>query len=737
MAHSENAQGESQSQVEHLQNVADMASGFAGAFGADDEATLAGLLHDIGKYGDKFQRRLEGLEHGLDHWSPGAAVALFEHRMVAAALAVQGHHTGLGAADKDSLIGMQLAKLCEAHPLGLKLSESDAALLNNRFKSDGLAVPAVASPLISGVPESASNMLDVRMLFSALVDADFLDTQRHFKGDIRPKSHLLEPQKAYAVLLDHMDKLRAKSDASGHVNSIRDDLFNACINSAESDIGLWTLSAPTGAGKTLAMLAFALRHAAVNNIRRVVMVVPYLSIIEQTAKIYREILEPVFGENYILEHHSLADNGENDEARLLAENWDAPIIITTSVQMLESLFANRPSACRKLHRLAGSIILFDEVQTLPAPLAVPTLAALSHLSRRCCSSIVFSTATQPAFAHFDAHVREMNGSDAGWMPTEIVPSSLDLFGRARRTQAVWPEPDEALSWQNVADMMARNDQSLCIVNLKRHARELLSELRSRNVAGVYHLSTSMCPAHRKATLDKVRELLDDGKECCLVATQCIEAGVDIDFPVVFRAFADLSSIAQAAGRCNRNGMRDVCDVRVFIPQDEAYPPNGGYEQAADATKQLVNSKRISNSTADINDPALFTEFYRALYSLTKPDDQDKARKLRDAVVRQDFRDVAKLYKLIEQDTVNVLVPYDLKAFESLAEEVRRTGLTANWIRRARPYTVALYRPKNNNLVERLESVHVGRDEIVQDWFIYTYPEDYTDVPFKNSIGVVF
>ena len=727
LAHSSNSSGKPQSQAEHLRNVAGLASEFAEAFNSGEEAALAGLLHDIGKYGDKFQRRLDGLEHGLDHWSPGASVALFERHMVAAALAIQGHHTGLGAADRESLNGMSLSKLTTDHPLGLTLSESDTALLMNRFQLDSLTVPSVTDPLITGYPEHASTMLDVRMLFSSLVDADFLDTERHFKGDIRPKPCKLEPQRAYDVLLGHMGKLREKSKSSRLVNDIRDDLFQTCITSSEGGLGLWTLTAPTGAGKTLAMLAFALRHAARHNLRRVVMVIPFLSIIEQTAKVYRDILEPVFGKNYILEHHSLADQGEDAEARLLAENWDSPVIITTSVQMLESMFADRPSACRKMHRLAGSVILFDEVQTMPPALAVPTLANLAHLSERYGSSIVFSTATQPAFGHFDDRVSKLNASGMGWKPVEIVPPSLNLFNRVRRTRVVWPAPDETLSWQDVADNMIEHHQSLCIVNLKRHAYELLSVLRGRKAGGIYHLSTSMCPEHRRKTLDEVRKLLADGQECRLVATQCIEAGVDVDFPIVLRAFADLSSIAQAAGRCNRNGRRGVCDVRVFMPQDEAYPPSGGYAQAADVTKQFVKSKQINNIYPDINDPILFDEYYRTLYSLTRPHEQTKGQKLLDAIRLQDFKEVAKLYRLIEQDTINVLVPYDAAAFELLSGEVRKTGLTASWIHRARPFTISLYRPnKNNHVLGRLEPVRVGRDETAHDWFIYSYPKDYME-----------
>lgn len=566
-AHSNNPDGNPQCQKQHLSHVADMASEFAKPLGVEEEAKLAGLLHDLGKYGDRFQRRLEGLEQGLDHWSPGASAALFERRCAAAALAIQGHHIGLQVGEKESL-----RQISEPHPQGLTLSETDGHILKQRFLADGLDLPTVSAPLITKPPEHASSMLDVRMLYSALVDADFLDTEQHFKGDIRPKAPELEPEKAYLVLLDYMKKVRAKSEAAEDVNSIRDDLFHACITSAQKDAGVFTLTAPTGTGKTLAMLAFALQHAIINKLRRVVMVIPFLCILEQTARVYRDIFEPAFGENYILEHHSLAEVDGREDARLLAENWNAPIVITTSVQMLESLFSNRSSACRKLHRLAKSVILSDEVQTLPSSLAVPTLAALSHLSHRYRSSAVFSTATQPAFGHFDEMVHDINDSSTGWRPSEIASPCLDLFKRTRRTRVLWPESDQRLTWQDVANQLTKHKQALCIVNLKRHARELIGDLRDQGINGVYHLSTSMCPAHRHNTLEKVRKFLHNDQPCRLVATQCIEAGVDVDFPVVFRAFADLSSIAQAAGRCNRNGRRDICDVRVFVPEDDDLYP---------------------------------------------------------------------------------------------------------------------------------------------------------------------
>ncbi len=441
LAHSENRHGEPQRLADHLTRVASLTERFADAFGAGEEARLVGLLHDLGKYGDLFQLRLQGKERRIDHWSLGAWHGAATHRNIAVAVAVHGHHIGLQSAD--SLRGLSPSKVGK-HPLGLKVSGTDPEELIRRLSHDGVTLPTPAPALYGPrLRQTASAMLDIRMLFSALVDADFVDTEAHFDPETASlRQHPvgqpeLRPGQALEALLDHLGSLASSASASHSINAIRADLLQACLTAAESPQRLWTLSAPTGAGKTLAMLAFALSHAAAHDLRRIVVVIPYLSIIEQTARIYRSVLAPRLGEAYLLEHHSLtgtgaeraADGGDELDGdskthrlrQSTAENWDAPLIVSTSVQMLESLFSNRPSACRKLHRLARSVILFDEVQTLPDHLIVSTLATLSWLAERYHATVVFSTATQPAFAHFDRHVLQLG--DSSWQPKEMAPSS--------------------------------------------------------------------------------------------------------------------------------------------------------------------------------------------------------------------------------------------------------------------------------------------------------------------------
>lgn len=731
---------------DHLLDVAERAAAFAEPFGASEEARVLGLLHDLGKYGDLFTGRLNGTERGLDHWSLGAWVALTRlgEIGIAAALAIQGHHVGLGRGDKDSLGELKPERLIAHHPQGLRLTESDVGVLTARLEADGLRLPGLPGSLYDRKAPAGAGMLDVRMLFSALVDADYLETEAHFRRSPdgrkthRPAAPGLASDEALARVEARLAELARESAAARTVNDLRTDLAQACLAAADLPPGLFTLTAPTGAGKTLAMLAFALRHAREHGLRRVVVAIPFLSILEQTARIYRELLEPAFGDRYLVEHHSLAgthrrpatalEAGTADDSgrtgRLLTENWDAPVVVTTSVQILESLFSNRPSACRKLHRLARSVLLFDEVQTLPPELAVPTLAALSRLTERYGSSVVFATATQPAFDHLHRRVAEL--APQGWQPREIVPSGLRLFERARRVRIDW-QATEPRSWEALATELEETGTALCIVNLKRHARRLAEILAHRQVPGLLHLSTNLCPAHREEVLAEVRRRLDAKEPCLLVSTQCVEAGVDVDFPRVFRALAPLDAIAQAAGRCNRNGLQDEGLVRVFLPEDDGKPlyPPGGYGQGASATLSLLRQR--GSEGMDIQSTALFREYYLLLYGLRgiTEGDRGKARKLAEAMQAKDFQQTAELFRLIDQDAVNVVVPYDPEAFAGLASDLEDRRLTGDWIRRARRHAVSLYRPKADHPVWRyLQPAPLGRDEVSEEWFLYLEAEHY-------------
>lgn len=735
----------------HLIDVALRAAVYANIFGAEKEAYLAGVLHDLGKYGDLFQERLKNPDKvkRIDHWSIGAWAALMEYKIngVAAALAIQGHHIGLQKGDRESLRDLDPDVLKEHHPDGLRLSSSDYTILLNRYKNDNLELPlnnfkSNYNPQETGC---ASSMLDVRMLYSSLVDADFIETEAFFNADktgrkiYRNTGKRLEPEKAFSILVKYIEDISRNSKSIDKVNFMRTQLLKDCLTNANKPVGLFTLTAPTGSGKTLSMLSFALKHAVKHNLDKIIFVIPFLSIIEQTASIYKQIFCDVLGEDYILEHHSLSNIQYNkDEERdyvstfddtvyykrnFLTENWDAPIIITTSVQILESMHSNRSSSCRKLHNLANSVILFDEVQTIPTSLCLPTLASLSHLSKRYNSTVLFSTATQPAFTVLNENVKKLSFS--GWEPKEIVSDPIKMFSIISRTKIILPDFDSKTGWEELSVNIASNQQSLIIVNLKRHALELYDELEKKNVENLYHLSTNMCPAHRQKTLSSASSLLEKGKPLCLVSTQCIEAGVDIDFPFVYRAMAPLDAIAQAAGRCNRNGINSEGIVTIFIPDDDkSLYPSSTYKQATSVTSSLF--KELNIRTLDELSPDLFNRYYKKLYSINEP--QNKNIKLIDAIKRQDFITVAQEYKLIKSDTINVLVPYpyNIKAYESLKNEAKETGLTKKWIAKSKPYVVSLYRPKINSDIRcQLDPVSLNhkKDES-DDWFIYLDESHY-------------
>jgi CRISPR-associated helicase Cas3/CRISPR-associated endonuclease Cas3-HD len=743
-AHSANQAGNWHRLSDHLASVARSAQRLARAAQWASEAHLAGLLHDIGKYGERFQSRLAGQESGIDHWSVGAWIALREHKAIAAALACEGHHIGLQRGERQSLRRLLPENLAANHPLRLTLSEPDSHVLLARAAADNLTFSAPAHLAVPSWSAAVADMLDVRMLFSCLVDADFLDTEAHFNGDAQGKRHRppgpqLDRQAALTALDRFLDaRIRDGARADPKVLAARETLWQATGHAAQAAPGLFTLTAPTGSGKTLAMLRFALEHAARHQLRRIVLAVPFLTVIEQTARIYQDVFAG-FPEHFILEHHSLAGLGEEfarsdaegaqeRHRRLLAENWDAPIVLTSNVQLLESLFSNRPSSCRKLHNLMESVVLFDEAQSLPATLAVPTLAALSHLSAAYRSSIVFATATQPAFDCLDQAVRKYAVS--GWQPTEVVPEHPALFASLKRVQVIWPADGARRTWADLADEIRDTEQALVVVNLKRHALALMDALR--DTPDVVHLSTNLCPEHRRAVLDRVRGSLQAGQACRLISTQCVEAGVDLDFPRVYRAIAPLEAIAQAAGRCNREGRLNaqgqLGEVIVFEPQDadghRPYP-TFAYHQATEVTRTLLKLR----GALDIDDPSVFRAYYQRLYDLSDPANQ--SAELSEFLTARDFPGVARGYRLIDQSAVQVLVPWAdrLEHFVNLRADAERIGISGGWMRRAQGLAVSVYRP-SNGMPDWAIPAPLFRGGVSDEWYILA--GDY----YHESLGLL-
>jgi CRISPR-associated endonuclease/helicase Cas3 len=486
------------------------------------------------------------------------------------------------------------------------------------------------------------------------------------------------------------------------------------------------------------MLAFALRHAMRNKQRRIIFVLPYLNIIEQNSTVYKRVFSELHEVDrpFIVEDHSLAhaaayceadadmdDAGEKaDYVRKFSENWDAPVIITTTVKFFETLFADRPAKCRKLHNLANSIIVFDEAQTLPLSVTIPTLGALSHLQKEYGCSIVFSTATQPAFSHLDDHVAKL--AAGGWKTKEIVPAKLKLFARARRVETIWPQENSRTSFEALAEKMLGDEQSLCIVNTKRQARKLYRCIEAADSEGLHYLSTDMCMQHRQSVLHEIRACLEKGRKCRLVATQCVEAGVDIDFPVAYRAWGPLEAIVQAAGRCNREGKLSKGKFEVFLPElDEENYPDGLYKQAAGIAALLFKEY---GQSLDLQDASVFDEYYRKLFYFARP--EEASPELIESILAGDFTATARLYRIIKDNTVNVLVPYEKNVYDALREEIELAGrITRDWVRRARPYSVSLFRPADGSDVwSRLVPAGAGKTAGRQnsDWFIYLRPEHY-------------
>jgi len=663
----------------HLRNVADLAKDFARPLNLEAEAELAGLLHDLGKYACRFQARLrDNSIHGINHWAAGSIHALDQLKAALVAYAVDGHHAGIPAAGALAQ-ARQYARDLADWQRKTGCAESISELVKRLVEVDAISLPPV--PAAPG-KDNFANAIRTRLLFSCLVDADFLDTERHFDPHASKQraAPILEAETALRVLLSN---LSGKSTL-GPVNELRRQLLVDCLKAAERSPGLFTLTAPTGSGKTLASLAFALRHIVHHNsvlnaddprrFRRVIVVIPYTSIIEQTAGVYRALLEETFGPDYVLEHHSAVaprdcqqDNDWDAEekrlrrARLASENWASPLVVTTSVQFFESLFAHKPADCRKLHNIARAVVLFDEVQTLPAHLVPSLLSAVRLLTQEPFgSTAVFMTATQPAFA---AVASRALPQDYVWDPREISRNPGVMAETLQRTRIELPADDSRLSWPDLAARLSVHRQALCVVNTTAHARELFRLLPAENR---FHLSARLCPAHRHEKLVEIRRRLAPAVDepCCLVSTQLIEAGVDVDFPIAFRALGPLDSIIQTAGRCNREGRQaHPCPVIVFRPEDDATPP-GAYRTAAAKTAEFL----ARHPDAPLHQPAFYAAYFAELYSLVGRDSPE-ADPVFAASKAFDFPKAAAECRLVGEDTRAVLVKW--KEGEQLIEKLRR------------------------------------------------------------------
>lgn len=589
---------------DHLHQVAQRAAEFAKPFGGEDWARLAGLWHDLGKYSNEFQKMLyeaNGIECHLET-KPGRSIhsqagGHWAQQKMARGMdrifcwLIMGHHAGLADFPAD---------LTGAKALAPKMQTPEASDDIVRKVPEGIknqSEPAPPKPLKNGADLS----FFIRMLFSCVVDADFLDTAFF----MNPKAETLRNEQ-YPELADllisfdqHMDDM-CRDAKSTKINQIRAEVLKQCRAAAEKEPNVFSLTVPTGGGKTLASLAFALRHAVKHNKRRIIYVIPYTNIIEQTASVFRNI--PGF-QNAVIEHHcNVSTDDERKESvrsRLAAENWDAPIIVTTAVQFFESLYASKTSRCRKLHNLTDSVIIFDEAQCLPPAFLRPCVFAIRELHRHYGVTPVLCTATQPVLTKTESF--DFNFKEGFESVTEIIEDSTSLSGRLHRVEVENFDNLQPVSYPILAEaILAENQSVLCIVNLKEDARVLSRLLPEKQTL---HLSTNQCAEDRSGILKMIfQRLKNTDTPLYVVSTSLVEAGVDIDFPVVYRALAGLDSIAQAAGRCNREGNLSKGKTVVFVPEKQP-----DYVQSpASLAREYLHEDRLPN----IFLPETFEDYFK-------------------------------------------------------------------------------------------------------------------------------
>jgi CRISPR-associated endonuclease/helicase Cas3 len=698
---------------EHLEAVAKMASRFSNEFGGDEWGYLAGKWHDLGKFSREFQDKIKR-ESGydaeahlesetdtrkrVDHSTAGAIHAIEKCGARGRILAylIAGHHAGLPDWD-----------MAETGPKALKARLEQRRLLERIPQQvvDSMQ-PRQSTPPgnIPGGPDGVA--LWVRMLFSCLVDADFLDTEAFMdeeKAGVRNGQRKLE--ELLAVFNNHMEDKERKSERSP-VNRVRAEVLRQCREKAVSPSGIYSLTVPTGGGKTLSSLAFALEHAVSHGKRRIIYAIPYTSIIEQTADIFREVFN-AFPEAVVEHHSNLESDKETTKSRLAAENWDAPLIVTTNVQLFESLFASRTSRCRKLHNIVNSVVILDEAQLLPPEFLQPILDTLNILAVHYRVTFVVSTATQPALntAKDSFGKRKRRGLDN---VTEIMSDVDALYDGLERVRIKIPDDfQKRADWDGLAGEISSHESVLAIVNTRADCRGLWRRMPE----GTIHLSALMCGAHRSKVIKEIKERLKAGQPTRVISTQLVEAGVDIDFPVVYRAMAGLDSIAQAAGRCNREGKLDKGTVAVFVPPKPA--PKGLLRFGEDATRDVWHGLAVNPLSR-----SLFTRYFDTFFGKI---DLDK-HKIADLLttdageLKVQFRTAAAKFKLIDdKDSQAVFVRYDEASSELLCL-LRHEGPQRWLLRKLQRHTVNLYRHDFDRLLRdnEIEEIQPGMYALIND-----------------------
>ncbi|WP_045762193.1 CRISPR-associated endonuclease Cas3'' [Xanthomonas albilineans] len=651
--------------ADHLNGVGERAARHAGPFGGQLLARVAGQLHDLGKYTEKFQARLDGDPAKVDHATWGARIACARYGDGGKLLAytIAGHHAGLadGRQDKDSSRTSLHERLSEEYraqalPPLLPDWERELTLPAKLEFPQGFA----RHPR----PERRAFQMTLlaRMIFSCLVDADFVDTDdfyRRIEGR-KTREEEVGAQPTLAELRERLDTHLAGLPSKGGINPVRAQILHDVRAKAHLRTGLFSLTVPTGGGKTLASLAFALDHAIVHGLRRVIYVIPFTSIVDQTASVFRHALGAQDNSAVVLEHHSAFFDDPSkapqaiEKRKLAMDNWDAPIVVTTAVQFFESLFTDRPSRCRKLHNIAGSVVILDEAQTLPYKLLRPCVALLDELALNYRVSPVLCTATQPA-------LRQDQGFADGLEQVEELanePQALYTQLCRVRVRHVGPLDDDAL-----ADQLRQREQVLCIVNNRRHAHALFNAIADQ--PGARHLTTLMHARHRRVVLAQIRKDLQEGRPCRIVSTSLIEAGIDLSVPLVLRAEAGLDSIAQAAGRCNRNMEWDIdsSEVRVFAPTNTNWKPPRELELFAEVFRDVEREHH-----GDLLAMDAIHSYFRKLYHRLGDDRLDNEAILsllrKSTIDNLPLNTLARKFNVIQTTMRPLIVPYAPYAMES-------------------------------------------------------------------------
>lgn len=720
---SENGQWVIQTNEEHQEGTAELASEFAGQFGLPTWGRVLGLLHDKGKERNAFQqyiRMVNGLssadhkhyeEH--NHAFVGGILSIEligRHVLNLLANQIISHHTGL----HDYI---DAEKILEEKQLPSEIDKDDISIDTGALQKELRNSPFVKY----GVAMKHLHHLS-RMLFSCLVDADWLDTERFMNVESwRKRGSTSTLAELLPKLESFIQRLQSESDDTV-VNRIRKKVSERCRATSSGDRGFYSLTVPTGGGKTLSSMLWAMQHAVRHSMRHIIIAIPYTSIIVQTAG----ILKSIFGEENVLEHHSNfnPDKIKKEEVRekaiLATENWDYPIIVTTNVQLFESMFSNKPSACRKLHNIVNSVIILDEVQTLSTDFLQPVIDAMKAYHALFGVSFLFTTASQPVLSGTIEGTNPRTILEGIEHVTEIIPDEYALHDRLRRVNLEVDNTGRTYTYDKIVEELVKYDKVLCIVNTRKDAKELYDRLPDEGVK--LHLSRMMCPAHINDTICRIKTIIKNGSQQIVrvIATQLVEAGVDIDFPVVFRQEAGLDSILQAAGRCNREGHSALGRTFVFSLSAQGRKPFGQIAAANNARLNLP-------SDSDWFAPSVMSQYFRQLYSRVKTFDKNDIKYCLYNPDELCFEKASESFKLIDDDNMNLIVNWGNSM--ALVERLKDTGCTYQLMKQLAQYTVGIHLADFNKLVE-----YGVVDEIIEG--IYTVPDksqydDFTGLSLEN------